>query len=383
MRRLLTFTVVSVALAAGSIPAVASTRQGNHPSAKATESPGTLIRKTPIAAPAGAEAWRVTYRSEAVDGRAVTVSGVVVAPDGPAPKGGRVVVTWAHGTTGIADRCAPSRAAGAASALPYVQDLLDAGDVVVATDYEGLGTPGLHPYLVGQSEGRSVLDAARAAKAIPAAHASDRVFVAGHSQGGQAALFAGELAPTYAPELDVLGVAAAAPAADVEHILPLAGTVRGSAGYVALATLGFDAAYPDADVLQVLTPEAREQAQVALAACSGEVLQAFSGDHASLFASDPLADPQLAAILHANSAGNQRTDAPILVVQGTADGTIPKALTDAYVAKACAAGDDVDYLTYDGADHGTVIAAAKSDVLAWLAMRAGRGSVGAGPNPCG
>ncbi len=375
MRRLLIFTVVSVALVAGSIPAVAVTRQGSRP--------GSLISKTPIAAPAGAKAWRVTYRSEAVDGRPVTVSGVVVAPVGAAPKGGRTVVTWAHGTTGIADRCAPSRAAGAASALPYVQDLLHAGYVVTATDYEGLGTPGVHPYLVGQSEGRSVLDAARASTAIPAAHASDRVLVAGHSQGGQAALFAGELAPEYAPKLDVLGVAAAAPAADVEHILPLASTVRGSAGYVALAVLGFDAAYPDADIQKILTPAAREQAKVALTECSGDVLKAFSGDQAALFASDPLADPQLAAILHENSAGNQRTTAPILVVQGTADATIPKVLTDAYVAKACAAGDQVDYLTYDGADHGTVIAAAKSDVLGWLAARAGGGTATATPNTCG
>jgi pimeloyl-ACP methyl ester carboxylesterase len=375
MRRLVICTVVSVALAAGTIPAVAATRQGGRP--------GSLVSRTPIAAPTGAKAWRVTYRSEAVDGRAVTVSGIVVAPEDTGPKGGRTVVTWAHGTTGVADRCAPSRAAGAASALPYVQDLLAAGYVVAATDYEGLGTPGVHPYLVGQSEGRSVLDAARVATAIPAAHASDRVLVAGHSQGGQAALFAGELAPSYAPELDVLGVAAAAPAADVEHILPLAGTVRGSAGYVALAVLGFDAAYPDANVQRVLTPEARQQAKVALTACSGDVLQAFSGDHASLFASDPLADPQLAAILHQNSAGNQRTSAPILVVQGTADATIPKVLTDAYVAKACAAGDQVDYRTYDGADHGSVIAAAQSDVLAWLAARAGGGTATATPNTCG
>ena len=91
-----------------------------------------------------------------------------------------------------------------------------AGYVVAATDYEGLGTPGVHPYLVGESEGRGVLDAARAAKALAATDAGDQVLVFGHSQGGQAALFAGELAASYAPELTVLGVAAAAPAADVE-----------------------------------------------------------------------------------------------------------------------------------------------------------------------
>ncbi|MFN8026965.1 MAG: TSUP family transporter [Acidimicrobiia bacterium] len=361
--------VVLSALAAAGL--VASGAPAGAAGAAKTGAPGALVTRTAIAAPAGAHAWRVTYHSRSVDGRDVTVSGVVVAPDGPAPKGGRTVVTWAHGTTGIADQCAPSRQPNVASQLPYVADMLQAGYVVAATDYEGLGTAGVHPYLVGESEGRSVLDAARAATAIPAAHASDRVLVFGHSQGGGAALFAGELAPRYAPELDVRGVVAAAPAADVEHILPLAGQINGSAGYVAMAALGFDAAYPDAHVLDVLTPEAREQAKVALTACSGEVLRSFSGDHAALFASDPLADPKFAAILHENSAGNRRTVAPILVVQGTADGTIPKVLTDAFVAKACGPeGDEVLYRTYDGADHGTVIAAARTDVLAWLAGRA-------------
>ena len=371
MRRIVavTVSVVVSVVAAITVAAPAMAAAPAVPAALKGAAPGTLVTKTPIAAPSGAKAWKVSYHSRAVDGHDVTVTGLVVAPAGAAPKGGRPVVTWAHGTTGIADQCAPSRAAAAASALPYVDEMLAAGYVVAATDYEGLGSSGVHPFLVGQSEGRGVLDAARVAAAIPAAHASDRVLVFGHSQGGQAALFAGELAPSYAPELHVLGVAAAAPAADVEHILPLAGSVRGSAGYVALAALGFDAAYPDANVLQILTPEARQRAQIGLTECSGAVLQAFSGDHAALFAADPLADPKLAAILHENSAGNQRTTAPILVVQGTADATILKPLTDGFVTKACAAGDRIDYRTYDGADHGTVIVAAKSDVLAWLAAR--------------
>jgi pimeloyl-ACP methyl ester carboxylesterase len=328
------------------------------------------VRTAAISAPAGAKAWKVLYHSRSVDGRDIAVSGTVLTPTGPAPKGGRTIVTWAHGTTGVADACAPSKSPHAVANLPYVQQMLDAGYVVAATDYEGLGTPGVHPYLVGQSEGRSVLDAARAARAIGATHSGTHVLVFGHSQGGQSALFAGELAASYAPELAVLGVVAAAPAADVEHILPLAGSIDGAAGYVVLATLGFDAAYPKADVLQVLTPEARARSQVALTECSGAVLQAFSGDHTNLFAVDPLSVPELVPILAENSAGNRPAGAPVLVVQGTADRTIPKPLTDAFVAKACAAGDTVDYRTYDGADHGSVIEAARADVLAWLAERA-------------
>jgi hypothetical protein len=139
--------------------------------------PGTIIRSTPIAAPAGARAWKILYHSRAVDGNDIAVSGVVVAPTAPAPRRGRVVVTWAHGGVGLADVCAPSKqadiASGASGArvdyphalIPMLQTFLDAGFVVAATDYEGLGTPGPHPILVGESEGRGVLDAARAARA--------------------------------------------------------------------------------------------------------------------------------------------------------------------------------------------------------------------------
>ncbi len=139
------------------------------------KAPGTLIRSTPITAPSGAKAWKVLYHSRSVDGRDIAVSGVVVVPTSATPKGGRPVVTWAHGTTGLGDQCAPSKAADAASAVPYVKQLVDAGYVVAATDYEGLGTPGVHPYLVGESEGRSVLDAARAARALSGSGAADRV----------------------------------------------------------------------------------------------------------------------------------------------------------------------------------------------------------------
>ena len=91
-------------------------------------------------------------------------------------------------------------------------DMLAQGYVVVATDYPGLGTPGIHPYLIGISEARAVLDSVRAARALPNTGASNRFAVWGHSQGGHAALYTGELAASYAPELKLVGIAAAAPA---------------------------------------------------------------------------------------------------------------------------------------------------------------------------
>jgi dienelactone hydrolase len=340
------------------------------PANMAKKAPGTIIRSAPITAPSGAKAWKVLYHSRSVDGRDIAVSGVVVVPSGTAPKDGRPVVTWAHGTTGLADQCASSKSADAVTLLPYVKQLVDAGYVVAATDYEGLGTPGVHPYLVGESEGRGVLDAARAARALSGSGASNRVLVAGHSQGGQAALFAGELAKSYAPELDVLGVAAAAPAADVEHILPLAASISGGAGYLAMGIQGFHAAYPNADPASVLTPDALTKSNAATTQCANTVMDAFKGESGpAVLAHDPLSIPSIAALLHQNSAGNRPAGAPVLIVQGAADTTIPKVLSDAFAAKACAAGDTVDYRTYDGATHGSVIVAAQDDVVAWLKDR--------------
>ena len=94
------------------------------------------------------------------------MSGVVVAPTDAAPAGGRPVISWAHGTHGIADQCAPSRTADMVSRLPSIGKLVSQGYVVVATDYEGLGTPGTHPYLVGESEAHGVLDIVKAAQQI-------------------------------------------------------------------------------------------------------------------------------------------------------------------------------------------------------------------------
>jgi alpha-beta hydrolase superfamily lysophospholipase len=371
---LIAAVAAGLALAAFAPRAGAATKSGGTgfyqpPSPLPKQPPGTVIRSVPIAAPAGAKAWKVLYHSRSVDGRDLAVSGVVVAPTGAAPKDGRTVVTWAHGTTGLADQCAPSKSANAAKTLPYVDNMVKAGYVVAATDYEGLGTPGVHPYLVGESEGRGVLDAARAAKNLAATGAGDDVLVFGHSQGGQSALFAGELASSYAPELKVLGVAAAAPAADVEHILPLAGSIRGGAGYVVMGIEGFHAAYPDADPASVLTPDALAKAQVATTQCGGAVMQVYSGS-GSVLAHDPLSIPSIQTLLHQNSAGNRPAGAPLLVVQGSADPTIPQMLSDVWTKKACAVGDTVDYRVYPGATHTSVIAAAQNDVLAWLAERA-------------
>ena len=153
------------------------------------------------------------YLSESIQGEPIAVTGTAVVPSIAAPDGGRPILSVAHGTTGIADQCAPSHdpPSDVAAHIRYV----NAGYLVAFTDYEGLGTPGRHPYLVGESEGRSVLDAAKAARQLPGADADDQLAIWGHSQGGHAALWAAQLADTWAPELELVGTVAAGVPADL------------------------------------------------------------------------------------------------------------------------------------------------------------------------
>src|SRR3954453_8514283 len=153
----------------------------------------------------------VLYSSRTAQGAKDAISGSVSVPKGKPPKGGWPVITWAHGTTGVADVCAPSRDfAGSPNPTgeTYINNDLNAwlaaGYAVLRTDYQGLGTPGKHPYLIGASEGRSVVDIVAAARQLDP-NISKRYLIAGHSQGGHAALFAAGEAKKWLPKLQLRG----------------------------------------------------------------------------------------------------------------------------------------------------------------------------------
>ncbi len=180
------------------------------------QSPGTLLSSTPVRnAPSGMQAWQIRYLSSDDRGRAEEVTGMVIAPTGMPSRMGRPVLAWAHGTWGVVDKCTPSTSSNFFESTPALSAAIARGYVVVATDYAGLGTPQPHPYLIGGSAARSVLDAVRASRAIPEAGASSRFAVWGESQGGHASLWTGQLARQYAPDLTLMGVAAAAPPTDL------------------------------------------------------------------------------------------------------------------------------------------------------------------------
>src|SRR5512139_879182 len=162
----------------------------------ANEGPGSIIRVWPLEgggpSGAGGTAFRILYRSTGLSGEPIEVSGAIFIP--PGPGGGRNIIAWAHPTSGVVEACAPSLMPDLAGTIWGLSEILARGYVVVATDYPGLGTPGIHPYLIGESEGRAVLDSVRAARDLPDAGASNRFAVWGHSQGGHASLYTGELA---------------------------------------------------------------------------------------------------------------------------------------------------------------------------------------------
>lgn len=165
-----------------------------------------LVSSAPLAgAPTGASAFRIRYRSQAVNGVQNEVTGVLIVPNGTAPRGGRNIVAWAHGTSGVAESCAPSQSNALFDSIAGLNAMLAAGYAVVATDYAGLGTPGPHPYLVGNGSAYSVLDSIRAAREFGRGNIGNRFVVWGESQGGHAALWTAQYAARYAPELQLVG----------------------------------------------------------------------------------------------------------------------------------------------------------------------------------
>ena len=337
--------------------------------------PGEPIWAERVAAPAGAIAWRVLYHSRSVRGEDIAVSGLVVAPSSPPPEGGFPVLAYAHGTTGLADTCAPSRDArplGEADdevgSFP-LPALWEAGWVVAATDYEGLGTPGRHPYLVGESEGRGVLDSVRAARALPEAQAGARSVVVGVSQGGHAALFTGEIAPAYAPDAGLVGVVALAPGAELAHAALLLTGDESVVGFGVAIAAGFAAADPDIDLSSVLTERALERLDVVDSGCIDDVLATFEGPAERTLRLEHLLHPPWPGLLEANTPGRVPTSVPVFVGQGEADALVIPELTDALVARLCALGNDVTYRRYPGASHGAIVEAARDDALSWIAAR--------------
>lgn len=324
--------------------------------------PGDLLRHQVVESDVDGTTYRVLHLSESVQGDPIAVSGVVVVPEGATG----TVLTWAHGTTGIADVCAPSKDPG--GAVDLAPAFLERGWVFAATDYEGLGTPGRHPYIVGTSEGRGVLDVVRAAAQLPSAPATGDVVVWGHSQGGHAALWAGQLAADWAPELDVVGVVAGAPASE----LPLITQALQNGPfqhYLALGAAGINAAYPEADLSLVMTDEAQALLSAVDEGCAGEIADDFALPYEEFAVADPASVEPWGSLLLENDPGHVKTEIPVLVIHGEEDEQIPVVASSLLLDRVCGLGQVIERRTYPGMGHAEVIGPSFDDMVTWMEAR--------------
>jgi Secretory lipase len=345
------------------------------PGSAVAGSPGSVIRSEPLDfAPAGSLGWRLLFRSEDAAGRPTVSSGMVFAPDGPAPAGGRPVLAWAHGTVGMGPACAPSRAQKPLSQLdPFVGAMLRQGWVVTAPDYAGLGTPGVQAYLVGATEAHDVLNSVRAARSLARAGAGTRLAIWGHSQGGQSSLFAAALAANYAPELRLVAAGAAAPAAEV---VPLFRQQYDKAIVWAIGpevAVAWPATYPGLAVSDVLTPAGQRSYQETAQLCVvGAALQGIVRQdllRQKFFSADPTSNPAWRAPLEANSAPLPPAGIPLIIAQGLGDEVVLPNTTALLVERYCAAGAPLTTFWDPGASHAQIATAAGPMFASWLADR--------------
>jgi acetyl esterase/lipase len=346
------------------------------PASDVAGKPGTLVRAQAMpGAPLNAAAWRVLYRSTSFDGKPIVVSGVVIVPQGAPPPGGRPIVAWAHPTSGVVPRCAPSLAIFIFQQIQGLRPLVERGYVVAATDYPGLGTPGPHPYLVGVSEARAVIDSVRVARTMPGAGGGTRFVVWGHSQGGHAALFTGIIAKSYAPELTLMGVAAAAPATELAALMNDDIDTAAGKNITAMTLWSWQGVY-GAPMDKVVDPRA-------MPAVDRLVHECVEGPYDLMVrqrTEKPLEDSFLKvehpadiepwrALLEKNTPGTLPPSVPVFLAQGTIDPVIKPEVTQDYAAKLCKAGSKVETLALPNVGHGWAGRAAAPDAVDWMTAR--------------
>src|SRR5438034_6225759 len=320
------------------------------PSDHLPRQPGALLRSEPlkdVILPAGMRGWRILYATTVDNNTPATAVATVFAPTDP-PAGLRPVIAWEHSTTGLLQKCMPSLVSAPSAGIPGRDRIVMAGWVVVATDYSFAEKGGPHPYLIGEGEARAALDSVRAARQMSELTLDKRMVVWGHSQGGHAALWTGIVGPRYAPDLEILGVAAIAPAANIKNILAMNVAVDKRFGpYLALAYSRF---YPDIIFEQALRPEALDAARQIVNLCDfvppedSERIEAL----AATFDGPALATSSnkvLQARLEQNTA-DRPIEAPVVIAQGLSDVVVPPSATGAYVEARCSAGQRLEYWTF-------------------------------------
>lgn len=353
---------------AQSAPAPASSDVGPAPEAPPTPArlpaAGSMIDTAPLPAALGladaGTALRILYTAtNGITGtRSVAVTGALFLPKGTPPRDGWPVVAWAHGTVGIGDGCAPSANPRSERDSTYLNGWLREGYAVVATDYEGLGGPGLHPYLNTRAEAWSVLDSVRAALGATVGGTrlplANKVLIVGQSQGASAAFATTIAARGYAPQVNVLGTIATGipyltgalpPRANIDQVDRTIAYLF----YIAAAAGEVDPALK-ADT--VFTPAAMPLVHAAAQRCVADMMTAtvqagmtrrrtLQGDFVAYYAS----------FLRNTAYATLKTATPVFVGTGEQDIDVPTPMQKALVRDACKAGTRIQFHLYPGLDH--------------------------------
>ncbi|NGO71535.1 lipase family protein [Streptomyces boncukensis] len=371
---------VTAALALAAL-GLAGTAQAQEPPAPGAGGPGDIVSSEPTefqywpGYPADASAWKISYTSTSASGEPNTVSGTVVVPD-DGRTGTRPLITYAVGSVGLGDKCAPSAGFpdGSTAEAPLINAALVRGYAVAVTDYEGLGTPGDHTYTVAQAEGTAVLDAARAAQRLPGAQergvgADSPVGVMGYSQGGQASAWAAEIQQSYAPELDVKGTASGGVPSDLMKVAEHANGGE-SAGYIMMSAIGHDTAFPELKLDSYLNDAGRDLVGLAKDECTGAILEAGKGKTIEdMTVRNPLDEPDWQQAISANKLGTTKPSAPVFLYHGEADETIPYEQGTGLRSDWCARDVPVEWQSFPGDGHVQTAINGNGPALEWLGAR--------------
>lgn len=341
--------------------------------------PGDIIwyrKVTPLASKIPASTvYQVLYRSVDVRGNAIAVSGDVFVPDAKwTGNGARPVVAYASGTQGWGPQCAPSKeiAAGDFDEQFAVSGLLAKGFAVAVTDEPGEGTPGPQLYTVGRAEGHAVLDSLRAALNIPGAGLAKNApaGVEGYSQGGGAAGWAAQLHHSYAPELNLKGVALGGTPANLQAV---ASNINGTAffGFLAGSAIGFGAAYPSLNLQGTLNDAGKKAFKDLQTMCQEQGLATFALQRVENYTksgTNPMNDPAWSKVLDENDLGSMKPDVPVMQVHGLLDEVIPYKTEVALHDQWCKLGVTDDLVTFP-TEHVTTGIDDQAAVVPWLTDR--------------
>lgn len=343
--------------------------------------PGTLLTQTPldpsVSLPAASSAYRILYATKDLHGRPTVSTGAIFLPRTPAPTGGYPVIAWAHGTTGLGDDCTPSALPRSDRDAAYLDHWLKQGYAIVATDYAGLGTPGVMNYLSGADEANSIVDSVKAAHqtGLPLA---EKWAIVGQSQGAGAALAAANRATALSrgSGLDYRGVVATGAPANIEHVVWQAGPAfppvalpDGLTVYAAYILAGFANARPDLNVPSALTPHGKQILRQASQLCYPDLKEKVSGEKINSWFARPLASiPGLqGALVDYMATPYAGYDRPIFLGQGLLDIDVPAISAGSLYAQMLAAGTRVEFHTYPTQDHSGTVLASLPDSTPFLA----------------